>query len=264
MASSPHSRPRPGAKSQRRGGKGRPRREAPAQDSVSLCGHPFELDGAGQRASPGHAADTARCRSLLAALLRPGWPGEAGALADSLIAEFGSLPAALAAGSGARSRAIGPDPARYLGQIQAAVTHCLRHKAAARPIISTSRQLLDYLKADMANLINERFRVLFLTSQNELLADDLIWEGTVGEAPAYPREVVKRALEVGATGLILVHNHPSGDPQPSPGDADATRRIADAAMMLGICLHDHIIVSRTGWASFRRLGMLEPLVGETE
>ena len=93
----------------------------------------------------------------------------------------------------------------------------------------------------MANLINERFRVLFLTSQNELIADDLVWEGTVGEAPAYPREVVKRALEVGATGIILVHNHPSGSHQPSQGDIDATRRIAEAASMMGICVHDHIV-----------------------
>jgi DNA repair protein RadC len=132
---------------------------------------------------------------------------------------------------------------------------------ARRPIVSTSGQLLDYLRADMANLINERFRVLFLTSQNELIADDLVWEGTVGEAPAYPREVVKRALEVGATGIILVHNHPSGSHQPSQGDIDATRRIAEAASMMGICMHDHIVVSRAGWSSFRMLGHLDTLNG---
>ncbi|HMG47625.1 MAG TPA: JAB domain-containing protein [Allosphingosinicella sp.] len=125
--------------------------------------------------------------------------------------------------------------------------------------MSTSKQLLDYLQADMTNLINERFRVLFLTSQNELMADDLVWEGTVGEAPAYPREVVKRALEVGATGIILVHNHPSGNHQPSQGDVDATRRIAQAALIMGICVHDHIVISRAGWSSFRRLGLLETL-----
>ena len=111
----------------------------------------------------------------------------------------------------------------------------------------------------MANLIIERFRVLFLTAQNELMADDLVWEGTVGEAPAYPREVVKRALEVGATGIILVHNHPSGCHQPSQGDVDATRRIAEAASMMGICVHDHIVISRAGWSSFRMLGHLEAL-----
>lgn len=135
--------------------------------------------------------------------------------------------------------------------------HALRLPIAGRPVISTSKQLLDYLQADAANLLTERFRVLFLSSQNELIDDDLVWNGTVGEAPAYPREVVKRALEVGATGIILVHNHPSGSHQPSKGDIEATQRIADAARMLGICLHDHIVVSRTGWASFRMLGLLD-------
>jgi DNA repair protein RadC len=109
----------------------------------------------------------------------------------------------------------------------------------------------------MANLVNERFRVLFLTAQSELIADDLIWDGTVGEAPAYPREVVKRALEVGAVGLILVHNHPSGTHQPSEGDVEATRRIAVAASSMGICVHDHIVISRSGWASLRTMGLLD-------
>ena len=176
-----------------------------------------------------------------------------------MIAEFGSLPAVLSVGVNDRARSIGPEPARFLADIQTALLHCLRLKLADRPVISTSRQLLDYLQADMANLINERFRVIFLTSQNEVMADDLVWEGTVGEAPAYPREIVKRALEIGATGIILVHNHPSGDHHPSKGDVDATRRIAEAALILGICLHDHIIISRAGWTSFRRLGLLDTL-----
>ena len=237
----------------------------PARDSVSLCGRPFDLELADPTArSPDDRAasapaDTERCRLLLAELLRRAWPGQAATWADALIAEFGSLPAALAVGVGDRARSIGAEPARYLADIQATLLHCLRLKLAERPVISTSQQLLDYLHADMANLINERFRVLFLTSQNELIADDLVWEGTVGEAPAYPREIVKRALEVGATGIILVHNHPSGDHRPSNGDADATRRIAEAALILGICVHDHIIISRAGWTSFRRLGLLETL-----
>lgn len=169
----------------------------------------------------------------------------------------------LTVGANDRARIVGAPAARFLGRIQAAMLHCLRLPLADRPVVSTSQQLLDYLRADMSNLIVERFRVLFLTSQNELMADDLLWEGTVGEAPAYPREVVKRALEVGATGILLVHNHPSGSHQPSKGDIDATQRIADAARMLGICLHDHIIVSRAGWASFRTLGLLDPPAGAT-
>jgi DNA repair protein RadC len=234
----------------------------PARDSVGLQSRPFDAEPDGPAAAAAAAAapapaDTERCRTLLAALLRRAWPDEAAAWADTLIAEFGSLPAALAIGTSDRARSIGGEAARFLGDIQAALLHCLRLPVAERPVISTSKQLIDYLQADMANLITERFRVLFLTSQNELLADDLIWEGTVGEAPAYPREIVKRALEVGATGIILVHNHPSGDPQPSGGDVDATRRIANAAFHLGICLHDHLIIARSGWTSFRRLGLLE-------
>jgi len=206
--------------------------------------------------------DPERCRSLLDALLRPAWPHEAAAWSSALIERFGSLPAALAVGASERARTIGTEPSRFLDKVHAALLHCLRLPIAQRPIISTSGQLLDYLKADMGNLINERFRVLFLTSQNELMADDLVWEGTVDEAPAYPREVVKRALEVGATGIILVHNHPSGKHQPSKGDVEATRRIAEAARLMGICLHDHIVISRSGWSSFRRLGLLQDLMGE--
>jgi DNA repair protein RadC len=234
---------------------------AAPRDSMGLCSRPFDLDmtDRADETSRGRAPahDPEICRSLLDALLRPAWPAQAAAWADALVAEFGSLPAALAVGTSDRARITGPAPARYLAKVQAGLLHCLRLPVAGRPVVSTSKQLLDYLRADMANLITERFRVLFLTSQNELIADDLVWEGTVGEAPAYPREVVKRALEVGATGIILVHNHPSGSHQPSQGDIDATRRIAEAASMMGICMHDHIVVSRSGWSSFRMLGHLD-------
>jgi DNA repair protein RadC len=213
-----------------------------------------DSDAEGEWAPPIAGRDTTRCRLLLESLLRPGWPSQAAAWAEALIGEFGSLPATLAAGTTDRARMVAAAPARFLGQVQAGLLHALRLPIEGRPIVSTSKQLLDYLRTDMGNLINERFRVLVLTSQNELIADDLVWEGTVGEAPAYPREVVKRALEVGATGIILVHNHPSGSHEPSPGDIDATRRIATAASLMGICLHDHIVISRSGWASFRMLG----------
>jgi DNA repair protein RadC len=248
----------------------RPRRGRPlgdsaaaAHDSVGLCTRPFDLelseaDSDRRDGAAPAARETEMCRALLDALLRPAWPAQAAAWADALVAEFGSMPAALAVGNGDRARIVGMAPARFLARVQDGLLHCLRVPLAARPVITTSKQLIDYLRADMANLITERFRVLFLTSQNELIADDLVWEGTVGEAPAYPREIVKRALEVGATGIILVHNHPSGSHQPSEGDIDATRRIARAASIMGICMHDHIVISRAGSASFRMLGHLDP------
>lgn len=166
------------------------------------------------------------------------------------------MPGVLAVGTHDRARVVGRAPAAFLATVRSAMVHCLRVPLDDRPVISTAASLIDYLGADMRELRHERFRVLFLTTKNELMADDLVFEGTVGEAPAYPREIVKRALEVGATGLILVHNHPSGSHQPSQGDIDATRRIADAARIMGICLHDHLVLSRTGWCSFRSMGLL--------
>jgi DNA repair protein RadC len=110
----------------------------------------------------------------------------------------------------------------------------------------------------MAHLATERLRVLFLNSGNRLLHDDTIAEGSVSETPVYPREIMRRALDVGATALILVHNHPSGDPTPSQGDIEATRQIAEAGRTFDICIHDHVIVARSGWSSFRALGLLRP------
>jgi DNA repair protein RadC len=134
--------------------------------------------------------------------------------------------------------------------------HALRTEAAAGPALSDSTALLDYLSLDMAHLLTERLRVLFLNAGNRLLCDEVVADGSVNEAPVYPREIMRRALEVGATALIIVHNHPSGDPKPSRGDIEGTRRIADAARSLGICVHDHLIIARSGWASLRALGLL--------
>lgn len=134
--------------------------------------------------------------------------------------------------------------------------HVLREEALKAPILSTCEALIDYLFADMAHLPAERLRVLFLDSKNRLLRDEMVSEGSVNEAPIYPREIMRRALEVGATALILAHNHPSGDAQPSEGDIRSTRRVAEAAQALDIRIHDHVIVARSGWSSFRMLGLI--------
>lgn len=140
--------------------------------------------------------------------------------------------------------------------VRGIMLHVLREEAASEPILTDSQALIDYLFADMAHLPAERLRVLFLNSRNRLLRDEMMGEGSVNEAPIYPREIMRRALEVGATALILAHNHPSGDPSPSKGDINATRRVVEAARPLDIQIHDHVILSRGGWTSFKTLGLL--------
>jgi DNA repair protein RadC len=152
--------------------------------------------------------------------------------------------------------ALSPDAARHLVAVREAMLHALRADATTGPVFADSAALLDYLTLDMAHRATEQLRVLFLNKRNELLDDRVLAEGTVDVTPVYPREIIRRALDIGATALILVHNHPSGDPSPSRGDIEATRRVAAAAQALDICLHDHVIVARDGWTSFRALGLL--------
>ena len=208
---------------------------------------------------PSAAAGSERCRSILVDLLRP--LGEAApAWADSLVEAFGSLAGTLAAGPLAQARVLegGAAAVRYLGTIRDAMVHSLRTEALAGPRFADSQSLVDYLFLDMAYLPTERLRVMFLNTDNRLIYDETMAEGSVSEAPVYPREIMRRALEVGATALILAHNHPSGDPTPSRGDIEATRRVAEAGRALDICIHDHVIVARSGWSSFRALGLLQP------
>jgi DNA repair protein RadC len=141
--------------------------------------------------------------------------------------------------------------------IRDVMLHVLRAEATKAPILGSSQALIDYLVADLAHLPAERLRVLFLNAKNRLLRDEMMSEGSVNEAPIYPREIMRRALELGATALILAHNHPSGDPAPSAGDIHATRRIVEAGRALDIRVHDHVIVARAGWSSFRALGLIE-------
>jgi len=125
-----------------------------------------------------------------------------------------------------------------------------------RPALSSWTALLDYCTAAMARVANEEFRVLFLDRKNVLVADEVQARGTVDHAPVYPREIDKRALEHGASAIILVHNHPSGDPTPSRADIEMTREIAAAAKALRIAVHDHLVIGRNGHASFKSLGLL--------
>ena len=134
--------------------------------------------------------------------------------------------------------------------------HALRERIAARPILATREALYDYLSLTLANLQFEELHVLFLTNGHRLIADELMWRGTVDQVAAYPREVVRRALLLGAKSLVVVHNHPSGDPKPSVEDKALTAAIGRACCTMGIDLLDHVIVARGGTASFRELKLL--------
>jgi len=131
-----------------------------------------------------------------------------------------------------------------------------REQVVRRPVISSWTALLAYVKTALAHETREQFRVLFLDKKNQLIADEVMNRGTVDHAPVYPREVVRRALELSAKSMIIVHNHPSGDPTPSRPDIDMTRQIIEAARALGLSVHDHLIVGRDGVASFKQLGLM--------
>lgn len=131
-----------------------------------------------------------------------------------------------------------------------------REEILNQPAIGSWQQLLDYLRASMAHEDKEHFRLLFLDRKNAVIADETQQSGTVDHAPIYPREVVKRALDFGASAIIMVHNHPSGDSTPSKADIAMTKEIKEACQKLGIELHDHIIVARSGHHSFKSMGLL--------
>lgn len=140
--------------------------------------------------------------------------------------------------------------------VEAAAHRLAKGQVKRRPVLSSWSAVIDYCRASMAFSEREHVRVLFLDKRNQLIADEVLQTGTVDHAPVYPREVVKRALELSATALILCHNHPSGDPTPSRADIDMTRKIIDVAKPLGIDVHDHIIVGKDGHASLKGLRLI--------
>jgi len=179
-------------------------------------------------------------------------------LARLLIETFGDLNGVLSAPVSRleKVKGVGPSVALEL-KIMETVTHRMaRAKVMQRHVISSWDAVLDYCHTVMAHRDTEQFRVLYLNRKNVLIADEQQGEGTVDHVPVYPREVVKRALELNASALILVHNHPSGDPTPSDEDISMTRQIADAANALGIILYDHLIIGRSRELSFKSQGMI--------
>jgi DNA repair protein RadC len=179
-------------------------------------------------------------------------------LAKTLLHEFGGIGGLLTADAVAIARVpgMGDTAVAALKIAQAAAIRLLRGEVAARPVLANWQALLDYLRADMAHHAIERVRVLHLNGRNMLIRDELMSEGSIDEAALYVREVIRRALELGSAAIILVHNHPSGDPSPSRADIDLTRNIAEAGKPLGIVVHDHIIIGTQGHSSLRSQGLI--------
>lgn len=179
-------------------------------------------------------------------------------IAKELLKKFGSLPALMRAPIHQLQdiSGISENTAILLKTVAAAAQRSMKQELINQPILNSWTRLMDYCHATMAHETREHFRILFLNKKNELIADEIQGSGTVDHTPAYPREIMKRALELGATALILMHNHPSGDPKPSKADISMTNEIIRAAEPFNIVIHDHIVIARKGYTSFRNEGLL--------
>nr|WP_271439329.1 DNA repair protein RadC [Pontixanthobacter luteolus] len=184
--------------------------------------------------------------------------GDTKPVAKALIDRFGSLSGVLNADAGALQdvKGVGETSAAALKSVALAARRMARNEVSQKPVLGSWQALLDYLTIDMAHLTVERVRVLFLNAQNRLILDHHVGDGSIDEAAIHPREVIRRGLDIGATALILVHNHPSGNPEPSRADIQITNRIAEAGRLLGITVHDHVIIGREGHTSLRAKGLI--------
>ncbi|MGC6400557.1 RadC family protein [Sphingomonas sp. FW199] len=184
--------------------------------------------------------------------------GDTKGTAKRLLAKFGSLPDLLAADveSIRQVDGAGDAAAAAIKIVRAALVRTLRSEVENRPVLSNWQALLDYLRGAMAHVQVEQVRVLHLNTRNALILDDELGRGTIDEAPVYIREVIRRALDFGSAAIILVHNHPSGDPSPSRADIDLTKAIIAAGKPLNISVHDHLIIGRNGHFSMRANGLI--------
>ncbi len=206
-----------------------------------------------------HGSDAVADYELMEMILFPASPmGDVKPLAKALLAHFGSFARVLLADATELRKVEGVNDAALVAikVVKSAAERMLREEVAGRPVVKSWTQLIDYCRLHIGHLINEEFHVLFLNNRLELLADERQQKGTVNHTPVYPREVVKRALELGAASMILIHNHPSGDVNPSKADIDVTRQIIDAARPLGIEVHDHVIISARKHFSFKSKGLI--------
>jgi DNA repair protein RadC len=231
-------------------------RDAPPKDGVnSAVGHRERLRARFVRAGVDGLNDYELLELVLARALRR---GDVKPIAKDLIRRFGGFAEVLSAEPQRLKEVagVGDAVAIEIKIVHAASLKAVQERVLKRPVISSWAELLSYCRAAMADERVEQFRILFLDKKNILIADEVQNRGTVDHTPVYPREVVKRALELAASAIILVHNHPSGDPTPSRADIDMTQQIVRAAGALSIRVHDHIIVGKKSEASFKSLGLL--------
>lgn len=179
-------------------------------------------------------------------------------IAKALLARFGTLGGVFGAPAHLLQEVsgVGEAVALDLKLVASVSQRMLKSELANKPVLSSWKALIDYCHSAMAHETREQFRLLFLDKRNALIADEVQGRGTIDHTPVYPREVVRRALELSATAIILVHNHPSGDPTPSRADIDMTKTIIDTAKPMGIAVHDHIIIGKNGHVSLRALRLL--------
>ena len=179
-------------------------------------------------------------------------------LARLLLQRFGGLAGVLNADPKALAGlpGMGETSAAALKIVALAARRLARAEVSEAPVLASWQALIDYLRIDMAHLTVERVRVLYLNARNRLILDEHVGDGSIDEAAIHPREVVRRALELGATALILVHNHPSGSPEPSRADIQITNKIAEAGRLLGVTVHDHVIIGREGHVSLKAKGLI--------
>jgi len=204
-------------------------------------------------------ADVFNAAELLELLLYFGRSGQnAAIMAGQLLERFGSLGGVMAADPAKLAQVLGDDgvSVTLLKAIRAAVKAIVREPLEDRPMISSASALMDYLSVTMRHEPTEATRILFLDRKNALIKDEIQHRGTIDHTPLYPREVVRRVVELGAAAVILVHNHPSGDPTPSQGDIEMTRQLAAALGTINVVLHDHVIVGHNREASLRKLNLI--------
>jgi DNA repair protein RadC len=227
-------------------------KEKPSEEKPHYLGHRDRLRERFASAGPDALPDYELLELLLFRLIPR---ADTKPVAKALLARFGTLAEVLGAPAGLLQevKGIGPAVAVDLKVIAAAAQRMARGAISGRELLSSSTQLLEYCRSVMAFENREQFRILFLDKKNMLIADEVQQVGTVDHTPVYPREVVKRALELSATAIILVHNHPSGDPTPSRADIEMTKQVIDTAKPLGIAVHDHIIIGKNGYASMKGL-----------